>query len=302
MTASAMSHKWCEVSPKIHTTTAVTMSKRGLRGNPINVRTGLSTETHGDVTQHTPTSTARVGAVTTEGRGWLNRTSTRTRHRSQMGPPGFHTTARELQTCTFHGPCASKTPPKFHERTPKRENKNKNCGGRGKKKARNFGPPPFGPHPSGPHPSGPYPTLWVPHPSEPTFPGLGSCFFCPVCHFYFVPNVVFFFPFVFFFVPDAIFYFVPTTGCLICPVSVFFCPVAFFLSRAPVRDPCEGLTRRSVGTLSSKLQKNSSQNTYPKTLSSKHTSIQKHFRPKPLHPEEKTISSTTLSSKNGFVQ
>ena len=39
-------------------------------------------------------------------------------------------------------------------------------------------------------------------------------------------------------------------------------------------------------------KKNSSQNTF----------IQKHFHPKPFHPKEKTISSTTLSSKNGFIQ
>ena len=44
---------------------------------------------------------------------------------------------------------------------------------------------------------------------------------------------------------------------------------------------------RGLGTLSSKLQK-------------KH--IQKHFRPKPKHPKQKTISSTTLPSQNGFIQ
>ena len=43
-----------------------------------------------------------------------------------------------------------------------------------------------------------------------------------------------------------------------------------------------------LGTLSSKLQKKNS---------SKNTFIQKHF-----HPKQKTISSTTLSSKNGFIQ
>ena len=40
-----------------------------------------------------------------------------------LGPPGLHTTARELQTCTFPGPGASKTPPKFNEKTHKREKK-----------------------------------------------------------------------------------------------------------------------------------------------------------------------------------
>ena len=36
---------------------------------------------------------------------------------------------------------------------------------------------------------------------------------------------------------------------------------------------------------------------HPKTLSSKNTFIQKHIRPK-----QETISSTTISSKNGFIQ
>ena len=56
-------------------------------------------------------------------------------------PPRLHTTARELQTCTYHGPGASKTPPKFHERTTKRGKKNENCGGRGKKKSEILGAP-----------------------------------------------------------------------------------------------------------------------------------------------------------------
>ena len=64
---------------------------------------------------------------------------------------------------------------------------------------------------------------------------------------------------------------------------------------------------RRVNQLSSKLQQKthpktlSSKNTFTfffsKTLSSKNTFVQKHFRPK-----GKTISSTTLSSKNGFIQ
>ena len=36
---------------------------------------------------------------------------------------------------------------------------------------------------------------------------------------------------------------------------------------------------------------------HPETLS-----FQKHFRPKSFHPKQKTISSTTLSSQNGFIQ
>ena len=52
-----------------------------------------------------------------------------------MGPSGFQTIARELQTCTFGGFRPSKTPQKFHEKTP-RERKNENCGRRGKKRAK----------------------------------------------------------------------------------------------------------------------------------------------------------------------
>ena len=82
------------------------------------------------------------------------------------GPPGFHTTTRELQTCTCQGP-ALQTPPKFHEKTPRERQKERNWGREKEKKARNFGPPTlrgptlraptfsgFGPHPSAPHPSG----------------------------------------------------------------------------------------------------------------------------------------------------
>ena len=36
---------------------------------------------------------------------------------------------------------------------------------------------------------------------------------------------------------------------------------------------------------------------HPKTVSYKNTFVQK-----PFHPKQKTISSTTLSSKNGFIQ
>ena len=72
------------------------------------------------------------------------------------------------QTCTVEGPGASKTPTKFHKKTP-RERKSGNGGERGKKKrdffapafgpppfepprcgARLFGPPPFRPQPLGP--------------------------------------------------------------------------------------------------------------------------------------------------------
>ena len=88
----------------------------------------------------------------------LRRTSSRHNFHSfySLGGPGFHTTARELQTCTFQGTGA---PPKFHEWTP-RERKERG----GKKKTRNlgkaspFGAPPFlgwGPTPSTSHPRTP---------------------------------------------------------------------------------------------------------------------------------------------------
>ena len=65
------------------------------------------------------------------------------------GPPGFHTTARELQTCTFKGPAASNTT-KIPREDTQREKKSEKGTGRGEEKARNFGPPPSGPHPSSP--------------------------------------------------------------------------------------------------------------------------------------------------------
>ena len=62
------------------------------------------------------------------------------------GPPkmGLHTTAPELQTCTFEGP-GFQSHHQFHETTPKRGRKNENSGGRVKKKREILGPPlPFG--------------------------------------------------------------------------------------------------------------------------------------------------------------
>ena len=63
------------------------------------------------------------------------------------GPPGFHTTTRELQTCTFD-PSASHTTRKPRE-DPQRETKERNLWWETEKKE---------PHPSGPHPSAPF---WV---------------------------------------------------------------------------------------------------------------------------------------------
>ena len=37
----------------------------------------------------------------------------------QTGPPGLAHDSPRLQTCTFEGSRASKTPPKFHEKTPR---------------------------------------------------------------------------------------------------------------------------------------------------------------------------------------
>ena len=58
--------------------------------------------------------------------------------RKTSGPPGFHTTARELQTYTFKGPGASNTT-KFPREDPQR--KSENGGGRGKKKREILGGP-----------------------------------------------------------------------------------------------------------------------------------------------------------------
>ena len=74
---------------------------------------------------------------------------------------------------------ALQTPPKFHEKTPEKEEKNEFCGGRGKEKREILGPPPFGPPPflgsgptlPGPHPSGPKPLhRWGPFPLGPPPP------------------------------------------------------------------------------------------------------------------------------------
>ena len=86
------------------------------------------------------------------------------------GPPGLHTTAENSKRAHLRVR-ALQTPPKFNEKTPRETQKERNGGGKGKKKREIFGPPPFGastlrgpnlappfgPHPSGPHPSGPHP-------------------------------------------------------------------------------------------------------------------------------------------------
>ena len=63
----------------------------------------------------------------------------------------------------IRAPGPSETPPKFHEKTPKREEKKENCGGRGKEKREILAP----------HPSASGPHLWAPTLRAPTFSGLG---------------------------------------------------------------------------------------------------------------------------------
>ena len=75
---------------------------------------------------------------------------------------GSHTTARELQTCTFQGPGASNTT-KFNVKTPREGRKRTNFAvEEGKKKGEILGP-----HPSGPHPSNPLPHQLETHKKKP---------------------------------------------------------------------------------------------------------------------------------------
>ena len=57
-----------------------------------------------------------------------------------MGRRGSHTTARELETCTFQGPCASKNT-KIPREDPQRDTKRAKRWREKEEKARNFGPP-----------------------------------------------------------------------------------------------------------------------------------------------------------------
>ena len=160
-----------------------------------------------------------------------------------VGPPVFHTTARELQTCTLKGPGASSTT-KIPREDPQRERERKRTKMRsreGKNSAKfwashpsgappfgapPFGAPPFGLPPSGSRPSGPPPSNPSPNPYSlaPTFSRFGPptlplppstphfrthVFFCPVCHFSFCPKCLLF----------------------ILSQMSFFCPVCVFLSR-----------------------------------------------------------------------
>ena len=91
---------------------------------------------------------------------------------SSQGPLGLterptepkRRTLCEIRASKFEGPRASKHHQNSTRRPPRERKKNEHCGGRGKKKARNFGPPKFRLHPSG-SPSGPLPfgapPFWV---------------------------------------------------------------------------------------------------------------------------------------------
>ena len=72
-----------------------------------------------------------------------------------VGPPGFHTTAREPKRHIL-GFRPSKTPPKFNEKTPRETQKERNGGGKGKKKSEILGgPAEGGPAEGGPSEGGP---------------------------------------------------------------------------------------------------------------------------------------------------
>ena len=77
-------------------------------------------------------------------------------------PAASHDNLRTPKRAHFRAP-ALQTPPKFHEKTPQKEEKRTKMGvGEGKKGAKFWAP-----HPSGPHPFGP-PPLRAPTPSGPT--------------------------------------------------------------------------------------------------------------------------------------
>ena len=83
-----------------------------------------------------------------------------------LSPPGLHTTARELQTCTFQGRRFKHHP--NSTKGPQREGEKKeNCGGRGQKKREILGT-----HPSVHHPFG-APPFRGPTLRGPTFSGFG---------------------------------------------------------------------------------------------------------------------------------
>ena len=62
------------------------------------------------------------------------------RKRGESGPPGLHTTARELQTCTFEGPSASNTTKIPREDPQEKEERMNIVAGEGKKEQNLGGP------------------------------------------------------------------------------------------------------------------------------------------------------------------
>ena len=88
--------------------------------------------------------------------GWENLSLSRPNFRSfspkprrLRGPPGFHTTAGELQTCTFEGSGASNTTKIRREDTQRDTKRAKRWRGKGRKRAKFWAS-----HPSGPRLSG----------------------------------------------------------------------------------------------------------------------------------------------------
>ena len=72
---------------------------------------------------------------------------------TRPGRRGSHTTARELQTCTFQGTCASKHHQNSTRRPPERHRNSETVAGKGRKSAKFWAPHPSGPHLRG-HPLG----------------------------------------------------------------------------------------------------------------------------------------------------
>ena len=82
----------------------------------------------------------------------------------QTGPPGLAHDSPRTPNVHISGHLRFKTPPKFYEKTPRETQKERNGGGKGKKKREILGLHPFGAPPSGPHPFGAPPfgaPFWV---------------------------------------------------------------------------------------------------------------------------------------------
>ena len=118
-------------------------------------------------------------------------------------------TTRELQTCTFDSPGASKTPPKFHEKTPRERKITKMRAGEGKKSEilggpaegrrsrgravrRKGGPAEGFPHNPNTHSNTHANTHTHTHTNTHQHTHTPMSFFCPVCRFLFCPECLFF--------------------------------------------------------------------------------------------------------------